>query len=751
MHHLRRLTLPLGLCLAITACTTRPAPQQTATSVAQVSIKAHNEDFLRQYAATYRFTLGRPKSITVTPDGKAVLFLRSGPRSFVHDLYEFDVATGKERVLLTAEQVLGGQDEQLTPEEKARRERLRLSSRGITSYELSDDGSKLVVPLSGRLFIIDRATGHRTEIKSDAGAPMDPHLSPDGARLACVRNGEVYVTDLASGQERKVTSGAGGSITNGLPEFVAQEEMGRFRGYWWSPDSTHIVFQQTDTSAMEVFHIADPMHPEAAPNAWPYPRAGGKNADVKLGIVSVDGGDPVWVQWDREQYPYLATVKWPKNAPLTILVQNRTQTDEMLLAVNLEGGSTAALRRERDDAWVNLQQSCPHWLQDGSGFLWLTERTGEWSLVHRAREHAIQRSLTPKGFGLIDLLGADEKHGMAYVIASPDGMQIHLWAVPLAGGEPVRLSTQAGQHSATFAKGGGALGTWVHSCNLADGTVKVLVRRGMEAEPIGELSSAAEEPPFIPNVEFTTVTDRNLRAAIIRPRSFDPARKYPVINSVYGGPHTNVVNATPRSYLLHQWLADQGFIVVSIDARGTPRRGRDWERSIKNNVIDGPLEDQAAAVKALAAKYPEMDITRVGITGWSFGGYFSAMATMRRPDVFKAGVAGAPVCDWQDYDTHYTERYMGLPQENAAGYQASNVLTYCKDLTVPLLIIHGTADDNVYFMHSLKMSEALFRAGKVHDFLPLSGFTHMVPDPNVTVSLQGRIATFLKEHLGEPR
>jgi dipeptidyl-peptidase-4 len=728
------------------ACSQTPTASQTPppAAAAPASTAIQGEEFLRQYAATLRFSLGRPRSVSVTPDGSAVLFLRSGPRSFVQDLYEFDPQTGAERILLTADQVLAGQEEELTAEELARRERLRMATRGISGYELSEDAGKLVVPLSGRLFVIDRKSGKSTEVQSTAGSPMDPRLSPDGTLLACVRDGEVYVSDLAKGEEKCVTNGAGGTISNGLPEFVAQEEMGRFAGYWWSPDSRLIAYQQTDTAGMEVFHISDPMHPESEPHQWPYPRPGKQNASVKLGLVPAAGGETVWVSWDREQFPYLATVKWPKNAPLTILVQNRAQTEELLLAVDETSGSTRELLRESDPAWINLEQPCPMWLKDGSGFLWMTERTGEWQLELRGRDGAIVKALTPKGLGLVGLLAADDSN--AYVSASTDATQTQLWTIPLKGGTPVALTNQPGHHGASFAKGGGTNGVWVHSYNLSDGSLGMAVRRG--GVHLGELASKAEEPPFMPEIELTTVTERQLRAVIIRPRSFTPVRQYPVINSVYGGPHNNTVSSTPRSYLLQQWLADQGFIVVSIDARGTPRRGREWERSIRFNVIDGPLQDQAAAVRALCERYPEMDGTRVGISGWSFGGYFAAMAAMRRPDVFKAGVAGAPVCNWADYDTHYTERYMGLPQENAAGYEAANVLTYCKDLRVPLLIIHGTADDNVYFLHSLKMSGALFRAGIRHDFLPLTGFTHMVPDPDVTASLQGRVASFLREHLG---
>jgi dipeptidyl-peptidase-4 len=719
-----------------------------------VGVSSKNEEFLRQYAQTLRFSLGRPKTVTVTPDGSAVLFLRSGPRSFVQDLYEFDCATGQERVLLTAEQILGGGEEHLTAEERARRERMRLSTKGIAGFELSEDGSKLVVPLSGRLFVVDRKSGQSTEVKSAAGSPQDARLSPDGRLLACVRDGEVYVTDLLSGAEHKVTSGAGGTITNGLPEFVAQEEMDRFAGYWWSPDSNAIAFQQTDTAGMEVFRIADPVHPENAANEWPYPRPGMKNAAVKLGVAFASGSGPVWVKWDATEFPYLATVKWDKNAPLTILVQNRTQTEEVLYAVDEKTGDTKELLREKDAQWLNLNQACPKWLPDGSGFLWLTERTGEWSLELRGRDGSLSRRLSPEGVDVSSLDGFDENRGFAWFTATTDPTQVDLWIAHVRGGDAKKVPQPPGLHGAILARQGGV---WAHAYSLTDGRMGVQIETPPYSDtppgwrPIGQLKSVAEEPPLKPKIEYATVGEHQLRALIIRPRDFDPAKKYPVIDSVYGGPHTNMVNAAPRGYVLQQWLADQGFIVVSIDGRGTPRRGREWERSIKNNVIDGPLEDQVEGLRELGKKYPELDMSRVGITGWSFGGYFSAIASMRRPDMFKAGVAGAPVCDWRDYDTHYTERYLGLPSEDQAGYDASSVLTYCKDLSVPLLIIHGTADDNVYFMHSLKMTGQLFRAGKTFEFLPLAGFTHMVPDPEVTVKLQGRVATFFKQNLGEPR
>ncbi len=716
-----------------------------------VSIRTENEEFLRQYAETYRFTLGRPRSAQVTPDGNAVLFLRSQPRSFVQDLYEFDCRTGEERVLLTADKILAGGDEQLSPEEKAMRERLRLAARGIARFDLSKDGKSVLVPLSNRLFVIERDSGNSTEVKSSVGGfPLDPSLSPDGRLLACVRDGEIYVTDLESGKERKITSGAGGSISNGTAEFVAQEEMDRMQGYWWSPDSKSIAYQQTDTAGLETFHILDPLHPEKEPNIWPYPRTGTKNAAVRLAVVAVEGGgnfnggEKRWLEWDREKYPYLAKVVW-KDGPLTMLVQDRRQTEEVLYAADEKTGKSSELLREKDAAWINLVPSCPKWLKDGNEFLWMTERTGEWSLELRSREGKLVRTLTPKSFGLLDLIGVDDERKLAYVTASTDPTQMQVYSIALAGGEAQKLTSEAGNHAFIF---GEKADVYLHSFSLVDGRAGLKVCR-VGGRTVGELKSVAEEPK-LPKVEFATVGERGFRAALLRPRSFVAGKKYPVIVHVYGGPHSLTVNSSPRPSVLHQWLADQGFIVVWLDGRGTPRRGREWERAIKNNLIDVPLEDQVAGLQALGGKFTEMDLSRVGITGWSFGGYFSAMAAMRRPDIYKAAVAGAPVCDFRDYDTHYTERYMGLPEENKAGYDASSVVTYCKDLSVPLLIIHGTADDNVYFLHSLKMTEALFRAGKQFEFLPLAGFTHMVPDPSVTIRLNSRVAAFFKQHLGEP-
>lgn len=707
------------------------------------------DSFLRQYASTYRFRLGRPTSIQVAPAGDAVLFLRSGPRSFVQDLYSFDAATGRERVLLTAERILRGAEEKLSAGEKARRERMRLAARGIASYQLSKDGARLLVPLAGRLFVVERASGAVAELEAAAGA-LDPRFSPDARQVAYVRDGDLYVTDVATGAERRLTTRENADVSHGEAEFVAQEEMGRFRGFWWSPDGRTLACQRTDVSLVERFHIADPVHPERPPARWAYPRPGRANADVRLLLIPAAGGSATEVRWDRARHPYLATVVWEERAPLTLLVQNRGQTEEVLLAVDEASGATRPLLTETDDAWLNLDQEMPRWLEDGSAFLWTSEREGEWKLELRARDGRLLRALTPAGFGYRGLAHLDARRGMAWVRASADPTGTHLWRVPLdpKRGKPGRVTRESGLHGAAFSKGHEL---WVHTLDGLAGERRQTVTR-RDGRALGELRSVAESPPALPNLELTTVGDSLLfHAAIVRPRDFDPLRRYPVLVEVYGGPHAQMVLAARARYVLDQWFADRGFVVVMLDGRGTPGRGRAWERALRGSFIAVPLADQVAGLRALGAKYPELDLERAGIFGWSYGGYATAMAVMRRPDVFRAGVAGAPVTDWHDYDTHYTERYIGLPDAHPGAYEESSALASAKDLARPLLVIHGTDDDNVYFMHGIKLCDALYRAGRPFEFLPLTGFTHMVADPLVTERLQQRIADFFILHLGGPR
>ncbi|HXG10706.1 MAG TPA: alpha/beta fold hydrolase [Gemmataceae bacterium] len=705
-------------------------------------------NYLRDHAETRGFLLGRPVRAKPTPDGKAVLFLRSQARVPKLSLYEFDTTTGQTRQLLTPEQLLQGAEEKLSPEEKARRERQRVSVGGFTDFQLSDDGSLILLSLSGKLYVVRRATGQVTELKTGAGTLLDPKFSPDGKRVAYVRDYDLYVYDLTADQERRLTTGGSATKTHGLAEFVAQEEMHRHSGYWWSPDSKFLVYEEADAAGVEVWYVADPIRPEQPPHPSFYPRPGKANVKVRLGVIPVTGGETVWIDWDAKKYEYLTQVRWEKHGPLTLTVQTRDQKELVLLKADPATGKTTPLAVEKDPAWVNLHQSVPRWLAGGKGFLWLSEAGGRPRLQLRDPEGNLVRDLVTADLGPEALVDADPESGQVIVAAGTDPTQSYLYRVALAEGKPVPLAAELGLHSASFAKD--------HSIYVRTTTTPSLMPRSTvhqaDGTLVGELPSVAENPPFTPKVEFYEVGEGDgFYTAVVRPHDFDPKKRYPVIVDVYGGPgHVHVVKAM-RNWLLDQWLADQGFIVVAIDNRGTPGRGRDWERALYQKFGSVPLDDQIAGLQALGRKFPEMDLERVGVVGWSFGGYLAALAVLKRPDVFKAAVAGAPVVDWEDYDTHYTERYLGLPDADREAYREASLLTYAAGLSRPLLLVHGTADDNVYFRHTLKLADALFRAGKEFELLPLSGLTHMVPDPVVTQRLWSRIAGHFQKHLGKPR
>jgi dipeptidyl-peptidase-4 len=703
--------------------------------------------FLRDLAETRAFLLGRPVKATPTPDGKAVLFLRGQARSSRLSLFEFDVAASRTRELLTPEQLLKGAEEKLSPEEKARRERQRVSVGGFAGFHLSPDGALILLSLSGKLYTVERATGASRELPTGPGPLVDPKFSPDGKHVSYVRGQDVYVLNLVTGKEHAVTTGGTEAVAHGLAEFVAQEEMDRYTGYWWSPDSRHIAYEEADARGVEVWYVADPSRPGQPPQPSFYPRPGKANVKVRLGVVPVQGGPTVWVEWDRDRYPYLGAVHWPKAGPLLLTVQTRDQRELAVLQADAETGKTTTLLKETDPAWVNLRQEVPHWLKGGSGFLWVSERAGGPRLDLRAPGGELRRVLVPPDRGYQGLVTVDVKRGQLVYNASTDPTQSQLVWARLDTGEPIRQTTDPGLHSAVFSRDHSV---YVVTSRPKKGMPRTSVSSDVKG-PLGELPSVAEDPPFTPRVEYVKPEGgKGFYSAVVRPRDFDPAKRYPVIVDVYGGPHHKQVVAAEGRWLLDQWYADQGFVVVAIDGRGTPDRGRDWERAIKDRFGSVPLDDQVAGLKALGARFREMDLSRVGIDGWSFGGYMAALAVMKRPDVFKAAVAGAPVVDWHDYDTHYTERYLGVPPKDEEGYKEGSLLTYAAGLRRPLLLLHGTADDNVYFRHSLRLVDALFRAGRDVEMLPLSSLTHMVPDPLVMERLHGRIALFFRRHLGTP-
>ena len=712
--------------------------------------------FLKKYAETRRFMLGRPQNPKVAPDGKSVLFLRADADKPTLKLFEFDVATGKSKELLSPAALLKGDAENLTPEEKARRERMRLTAGGFADFHFDKTGGRVLLPLSGRLFVLDRATDKVTELKTGDGGIIDPKWSPNGTKIAYVRGHDVYVYDLATNKESAVTTGGTITKTHGVAEFVAQEEMSRFTGYWWSPDSTHIAYEEADHTGVEVWYVADPFKPDVKPQEQFYPRPGKKNVSVRLGIIPVAGNKTTWVEWDRKEYEYLAAVHWDESGPLTLQVQDRKQQKLLLLHADPKTGTTKKLLEEKDAAWLNLSGSGPKYNAALGGFVWLgTNPDGETEIQLRKPDGGISDVLVPAKFHPEALLKVYSSRFDTFIIyaGGVDPTQRHIYRHKTASlnvdpgsekDEP--LTTEAGIHTAVFGKYGGP---YVITSTTTT-AMPVSTVFNLQGEKLGVLPSVATEPDVKPNVKVQKVGD--YYTAIVRPRDFDPKKKYPVILDVYGGPrHLSVVRAM-RNWLVPQWLADQGFIVVAVDNRGTPGRGREWERSVYQKFGTVPIDDQVKGLHALCDKYPELDRDRVGIYGWSFGGYMAANGVLRKPDVFKAAVAGAPVTDWEDYDTHYTERYMGLLPESKAAYDAASLLPLAKDLKRPLLLVHGTADDNVYYRHTLKLANALFRAGKDFDMLPLPGITHMyTSDPLVMERLWARTARFFKTHLGEPK
>jgi dipeptidyl-peptidase-4 len=744
---MRSAALPLCSAILLTAASSAAEPPSTKVAPLDTT-------YLRHHAETRGFMLGRPVKARPTPDGKRVLFLRAQARVPRLNLYQFEVDSGQVKELLTPEMLLKGAEENLTPEEKARRERQRVSTAGFTDWQLSSDGEQILVSLSGKLYLVHLGrtgnsdqNGAVQELKTGQGTILDPKFSPDSKSVAFVRDQDLAVLDLATQKETRVTTGGSPRKTHGLAEFVAQEEMGRHSGFWWSPDSRMLVYEEADAEGVESWFVADPLHPEQPPLPSYYPRPGKTNVKVRLGVVPATGGTTVWIDWDQKKYPYLGSVHWGKKGPLTITVQTREQQEQVLLLVDPGTGKTTSLVTETDPTWVHLRQDGPRWLDD-QRYLWPAQRKDGTQLELRDKEGAGTKVLVSAAAGFRDLLHVDGKARLVYYQASTDPTQVQLFRVSLDGGKADPLSREPGIHAASF---GNSDALFVHTASTPTSMPRTMIRKS-DGTSLGELPSVAEAPPFVPSAELVTVgPGKGFHAVVTRPRNFDPKKRYPVLLYVYGGPTHQIVQSSMNLRLLPQWIADQGFLVVSADNRGTPGRDRDWERAVYRHFGSVPLEDQVAALRALGERFPEMDLDRVGVYGWSFGGYMSALAVLRRPDVFKAGIAGAPVVDWLDYDTHYTERYLGLPDVNPEAYREASLLTYANQLRRPLLLVHGTADDNVYFRHSLKLADALFRAGQDFDILPLSGLTHMVPDPIVTQRLYGRFVRFFQLHLGRPK
>ena len=715
-------------------------------------------------------SLGRPFRFTFTPCGRTLLYLRNDRRTRDARLYAFDLTTREERLLASATRLLNGHSKQ-TAAERTARERRRIKVSGFADYQLSQDGQRVLLSSAGQVFVHDLAADQTFRVPLLDGELADPRLSPDGRRLAFVLDYDLHVAKLgapANGtiqtQITRLTRNGTATNPNGLAEFVAQEEMSRHEGYWWSPDGKHLLYQATDQSDVDQFTIADPTSPQNRPATAPYPRAGRPNATVRLFVVGVTGRGRIEVEWDHSAWPYVAKVVWTSTDAPAALLQARDQQTQIFVRIDPQTGSTSRLHEESDSAWINIHDSTPRWLSDGS-YLWAAEDEGAWALYHHvprtdSAESSPRTTVIAPTAGLAEVVHVDEDRGWVWFTGGTDPTVRHLFRGRLDGkGTPLCVTSGDGYHESTFSPSGDRF--VLTSASLHSAPQSQLLRiddvDALSGERSGQRGTSGRgvsipqtvgRVAILPAVELVPPKHAGgFHAAVIRPRKFDPQHRYPVILYVYGGPGTQVVSGIAQSYMLHQWLADHGFIVVTLDGRGTPGRGRAYERAIRLRFADLPLEDQIAGLQALGARYRQLDLARVGIYGWSFGGYLAALAAFRRPDVFKVAVAGAPVVDWTYYDTHYTERYLGLPQDEPEAYRQANLLTYAKDLKIPLLLIHGIADDNVYFAHSLRLADALFRAGRRFELLPLVGLTHQVSDPQVREALYERMVRFMGDVL----
>ncbi|MEV4577370.1 prolyl oligopeptidase family serine peptidase [Nonomuraea jabiensis] len=686
-----------------------------------------SESFPRLSARTRRFTLGVPRSFTITPDGGRVVFLRTKSGTDpVTCLWELDTDTHVERLVVDP-RALDADEENLPPEERARRERSREAAGGVVAYATDKDVTRASFALSGALYVVDFATG-RTRRLDTPGAVVDPRLSPDGGQVAYVTGGALRVQDLGSGADRALATPESETVTYGLAEFIAAEEMSRMRGYWWAPSGDALLVERVDEAPVHVWHIADPANPDRPASAQRYPAAGTPNAVTELFVLGLDGSR-VAVPYEEE---YLTTAAWDTHA-LSIVTLTRDQRTMRLFTVDPATGASSLVREDTDPAWVDIISGVPAHLDDGS-LVWVAASEGG------NRLFVGDRAVTPPTLQVRAVLDVD--HDSVLFSASGDPTEVHLWTWD--GHSLLPVSTRSGVFSGRMS---GGVGVLTEQSLDAEGVSTTVVRRDGMAVPI---PSFAERPGLDLRVSLGRSGRRELATAVVLPSWHEQGSgKLPVLMDPYGGPHAQRVLNRRGAFLESQWFAEQGFAVIVADGRGTPGRGPEFERSVLNDLATPALEDQIDALQGVAEQYPDdLDLTRVAIRGWSFGGFLAALAVLRRPDVFHAAVAGAPVTDWRLYDTCYTERYLGHPDEQPEVYENSSLFADAAKLERPLLLIHGLADDNVVAAHTLRLSSALLAAGRQHSVLPLSGVTHMTPQEVVAENLLLLQVDFLKKSLG---
>jgi dipeptidyl-peptidase-4 len=749
------------------------------------------DSFPRQNARTRNFTLGAPRSFAISPDGATIVFLRSrGSSDPVTCLWALDVATGHERLVVNPAELArpGTSDD---PVEKARRERVRERAGGIVAFATDTEFSVAAFTLAGVVYLADLRSGGARPLATAIPA-ADPRPAPDGGSVAYVSGGALRLAVLTRGttpaapaatdtsEDRLLADpeGAGG-VTFGLPDFIAAEEFGRTRGFWWAPDGSALLVARVDEMPVQTWHIADPANPGTTPAAVRYPSAGTANAVVTLFVVTTSGKLTA-VDTDHLAFPYLITASWDRagEQPL-VVVLSRDQREMRLLSVDQHSGACTIIRSDTDPSWVDVVRGVPARTTDGR-IVWTADSGGAKRLLAgTAGQHAtgtappvtgpdlqVREVLSVDGDTILFTASAEDPASTAVWSAGPGGVrpvspaegmhsgQLSGGTLLLAGrtigasGADMRVLRPGGDGSLADARTGQASTGQASTGQASTGQASTGQASTVEVGRIGSLAEQPRIPAPQPTLGYSAGQAR-LRTAILLPSWHEPgSAKLPVLCDPYGGPHAQRVTSSRDAYLTSQWFAEQGFAVVIADGRGTPGRGPRWDRAVAGDLATPPLEDQVEALHGAAERCADLDLSRVAIRGWSFGGFLSALAVLRRPDVFHAGIAGAPVTDWRLYDTGYTERYLGHPDFSPDAYDRSSLLGDAAGLTRPLMIIHGLADDNVVVAHSLRLSSALLAAGRPHTVLPLSGVTHMASQEEVAENLLLLQVDFLRSALG---
>lgn len=689
--------------------------------------------------------MGGPIALRFAPDGSRITYLHGEDQGLQRVLWVWDPRSGERAVAVRAP---GGgvQEGQLSVEEQLRRERLRERGLGISRYAWSANGHTLMVPIKGDVWVQPGLDGTLSRVAEDV---QHPRLSPDGSQLAFVRDAEIHVVPVGGGTPRQITTGARGTgRTHGLPEYIAQEEMSRHDGFWWSPDGRTIAFTEVDETHIPIWRIT---HQGKAEPTWEdhrYPFPGAHNARVSLWVVPADGSGPArkleldpGVPWE-----YLARVRWLPDGTLLAAVQDRRQTRLDVLRIHPDSGASQVLVTERSDVWVNLDDL---WrpLAEG-GFLWGSERTGFRHLYRIARDGTAV-ALTSGEWMVDSVVGLSEDRGVVYVLATEaDPRERHLYAVQLDGSGWTRLTHDPGMHTVVMNRNATR---YVDSWSSVDHPQRIVVREVEGEEEATELSMAPDPrvaelglaPPEL--FSFEQRDGVTLHGALYRPAGAGP---WPLVVQVYGGPHAQRVQNHwgLTANMKAQYLRSRGLAVMMLDNRGAARRGLAFEGALRWDMGHRELLDQADAVAHLAAE-GVADAGRVGIVGWSYGGYLASMAVARFPDLFHVAVAGAPVTHWDSYDTHYTERYMGLPAENPEGYEVSSVMHHVDGLRGQLMLVHGMLDENVHFRHSARLIDALVKAGKDVALQIYPNERHAPRDPAGRTYVAERELGFLERHL----